>query len=195
MCRKSISSRVFMTLAIMSFMSLPSSEAQDAPKVEDLQKEIEILKKENELQKKEIELLKKELQSKSVESDEKPEPAKKGRTRGPNLSDMMLEGKVITGTFRESKGESKGDITITISERNGNKFKGTSTIRVVDWNGKVIDSAPEIEGVINGSRFTWTTIGSANRINSTLILVRGQALEGTYKTIGGQVGSVAFKLE
>ena len=83
MYRKSLPQRVFMALAIMGFLSLPASEAQDAPKVEDLQKEIEILKKENELQKKEIELLKKELASKDAEHSEKPEVAKKGRSRGP----------------------------------------------------------------------------------------------------------------
>lgn len=168
--------------------------AQDSANVDQLRKEIEILKKENELLKKEVELLKKEMQSK--DDDEKPEPAKKGRTKGPSLSDLLPEGKVLNGTYRESMGIGRGDIIFTISQRDGNKVKGTANMRHIDnATGKEASSTAEAEGVINGSRFSWSTIGSANKVQATTTLVRGQALEGTYKTIGGQVGTVAFRLD
>lgn len=183
-------------VTILAFAISQRATAQDGGNVEELQKQVEILKKENELLKKEVELLKKELEAKDEEHNEKPEVVKKGRSRGPSLSDLLTEGKVLSGTYRESMGVGRGDITFSISERNGNKIKGTASMRHIDnATNRETTSTAEAEGVINGSRFSWVTVGSANRHQATTTLVRGVALEGTYKTVGGQVGTVAFKLD
>ena len=51
----------------------------------------------------------------------------------------------------------------------------------------------DIEGVINGARLTWANIGTANKTNATLVL-KGEALEGTYKTQAGIVGTIGLKI-
>ena len=167
-------------LAAMLTLVTSTARAQDPDEVAKQRTQIELLKKENELLKKEIELLKKE--------------AKGSKTGAQSLSELLPEGKVIAGTFRANQGGGSGELTITISERDGNKFKATSILKQKGKDNKELGTSEvDIEGVIEGTRLTWKSVGGANKINATLTL-KGDALEGTYKTQAGITGTMGFKL-
>ena len=166
-------------LAAMLTLVTSRARAQDPDEVAKQRTQIELLKKENELLKKEIELLKKE--------------AKGSKTGAQSLSELLPEGKVIAGTFRANQGGGSGELTITISERDGNKFKATSILKLKKDNKELGTSEVDIEGAIEGTRVTWKSVGGANKINATLTL-KGDALEGTYKTQAGITGTMGFKL-
>lgn len=174
------------TLAMMLTMAGPTARAQDADEVAKLRTENELLKKENELLKKEIELLKKEAAA-------KPDGTRKARPRPPSLSDLLPAGTVLQGTFRAAEGGGHGEITITITSRDGNKFKADSALRQMRDFKELGRSEGPIEGTISGPRLTWTNIGSANKANATVIL-KGEALEGTYRTQAGIFGTVGLRI-
>ena len=147
------------------------------------EKEIELLTTENELLKKELALSKKK---KSV-SDEDP-----GKV---TLSDSLAAGASITGSWRslnkpKNDGEfGSGTITITLTERDGGKFKGDCVISSRDGTS----SNCTVTGAIRGQRLTWETVGNATLIKASLVRKNDEALEGSYQIPAtGDGGTVAF---
>lgn len=169
----------------------PDEVAGLRAQVEQLKKENELLQKENELLKKEHELLKKECELLKKEAKERPDTAKEAK--GGALSDLLAEGTVLQGTFRAAQGGGHGEVTLTISERDGKKIKATSLLRQMKDDVEVGTSEGEVEGTINGNRLSWTNVGSANKTNATLLL-KGDGLEGTYRTQAGISGTIGLKI-
>ncbi len=84
------------------------------------------------------------------------------------LSDLLPAGSVLNGDYVFTKGPGgpggKGDVTVTIDKRDGNKFKGTYHIfnqREAN-NAKVNVEAPthEIEGVFTGDGIRFNGAGA-----------------------------------
>ncbi len=173
-------------LAAMLTLTHSTARAQVPDEVASLRTQIELLKKENELLKKEIDLLKNEAKA-------KPDGARAPKTKASSLSDLLTEGTVLQGTYRATEGGGYGEITVTISERSRNQFKATSVRKQMKDNNDVGTVEEDIEGVIKGARLSWTNVGTANKINATLVL-KGEALEGTYKTQAGIVGTIGLKI-
>jgi len=171
--------------AMLALAATSTARAQDPDEVAILRKQVELLEKENELLKKEIELLK-------TEAAARLDGAKGVEVKVASLSDLLPEGTVLQGTFRATQGGGHGEITITISERDGNRFRASSILKLMRDQQDLGTSDGTIEGMINGARLTWTSVGSANRINATLVL-RGDGLEGTYKTQAGIFGTIGLR--
>lgn len=153
-------------LAAMLIPGLSAARAQDTDELAKLRAQIELLKKENELLKKEIELLKKEAKA-------KPDGAGGSKAGARSLSELLPAGTVLKGGYRATQGGGHGEITVTISERDGKKFKATTVARQMKDNKDVGTVDGEIEGVIDGARLTYKNIGAANKVNASLTLKGG----------------------
>ena len=177
-------------LAVMLIFAAQAARAQDADEVVKLRAQVEQLQKENELLKKENELLKKEIELQKQAAKAKPDGAKGGKAGA--LSDLVTEGTVLQGTFRANQGGGRGELTLTVTERDGKKVKATSTLRQLQDNVEVGTFEGQVEGVIDANRLTWMTVGGSNKTNANLLL-KGDGLEGTYRTQAGVSGTVGLK--
>lgn len=179
-------------LAAVLFLVPSMSRAQDSDDVANLRKQLELLKKENELLKQENALLKKENELLKQEAKAKRGGAQDTKET-TSLPELLSEGTVLQGPFRNAQGEGTGDVTLTISERDGNKFKGRLLIVHKEKFVKVGTTEGEVEGVISGNRMSLSTVGTANKINASLLL-RSGALEGTYKQQSGDSGTIGLRV-
>lgn len=176
-------------IAVFTVNTLHAQETGEIKRLTDkialLEEKLALAQKENELLKKEIELLK-----------AKPSKAVKEGSK-KDLTDLLPVGAVLTGNWRSLNKPDKdgnygnGTISITITDRDGGKFKADSVIN--NQNG--VSSSSSIQGVIIGQKLTWETVGNASLIKAQLVRKGEDALEGNYQiptTRDG--GTVAFKL-
>jgi hypothetical protein len=151
----------------------PDEAARLRQQIELLKKEVDLLKRENALLKKENDDLRKATAVPKA-STRKAELAKA-------LSDVLTEGTVLPGTYIASSRRS-GICTLTIKERNGNKFKGVLFHQLKDDQGKGEEHAGEVEGTITANGVSFRRIGSPVQA-----LFTGQR-KGEYLEIDGAGG-------
>lgn len=176
-------------IAVFTVGTLQAQETEEIKRLTDkialLEEKLEIAKKKNELLQMEIELLKTKPSAKEKEGGKK------------TTSDLLPVGAVLTGTWRSLKKPNKdgnfgnGSIAITITDRDGGKFKADCVIN----NAIGTSSTSSIQGVISGAKLYWETVGNASQIKAGLIRKGEDALEGTYQIpTTGDAGTVGLKL-
>lgn len=167
-------------------------EKKHAEQIAALEAKLSLAEKEVELLQKENELLRKELaQSKSKSNATEDEPPKSA------LSDLLAVGTSISGTWRSLNKPKpdgnfgSGTISIALTERDENKFKGDCVISNKDGTA----SNCSVVGVIRGQKLTWETVGNATLIKASLVRKSDEALEGSYQIpVTGDGGTVAFRI-
>lgn len=178
MVRYGFAALVFVVVASGSHL-----RAQDADEVKRLTEQIELLETKLKLAEKENELLRKEIEQL------KREPSRGRETAKSALSDLLPEGKVITGRYRIFGQVEFGTITLTISERDGKKVKASGVTQIADKD----PVEHNYEGEVKGNQLMLRTVGAAAKGSMTLTL-KGEAVEGTWaNSIGGR-GTLGFKL-
>lgn len=181
--------RYFVAAAVtFLFTSAPCARAEDSDEVKRLKERMELLETKLKLAEKENQLLRKEIE---LLKSGQPAPGKS--TSKKSLSDRLPDGTVISGVYRQFGIAGKGEIAVTITGRDGNKVKGTTSLKFTDPDGKVRASEGNVEGEINGVLLTLKSVGGSSKVNMTLTL-KGDALEGTWSSSAGGKGTVGFKL-
>jgi hypothetical protein len=170
------------------FIATPCVRAEDSDEVKRLKERIEILETKLELAEKENGLLRKEIE---LLKGNEPSPGKTSTKK--SLSERLPEGTVITGVYIQVGVKGTGEITLTVTGRDGNKIKGTTHLKFTDSVGKVIEKDGDVEGEINGTLLNLKSVGRAVKTNLTVSL-KGDALEGRWSSSAGGKGAVGFKL-
>ena len=177
------------TVALAFLVTLPSLRAQDADEVKRLKERIELLESKLKLAEKENELLRKEI---DLLKSGRPTPAKTGTRE--TLSARLPEGAVISGSYNQFGIKGNGEATLTVTERDGSKIKGTMFVRFKDAAGNVTEKESNVEGEIGGiNLLTLRTAGEAGKVSMTVTL-KGNVLEGKWTSAVGGRGTVGFKL-
>jgi hypothetical protein len=132
------------------FSHAPDEVTRLRQEIERLKQEVDALKRQNELLQKENDSLRR-LAANGKRHASKDEAPK-------TLLDLLSEGTVLQGTYVASTGRS-GTCSLTIEERNGNKFKATLFHKVKDIKGEGPDYRGEIEGTITGTAVSYRRVG------------------------------------
>ena len=167
--------------------------ADDAAELANLRSEIQLLRKDNELLKVKLELAERTLkeladENESLKKGKEDVPARKakGAKSAPraNLSELLAAQTVLKGEYTfVGKKLYNGSFTLTIQERDGQKFKGTFTAS----GGLNV----EVEGALTGERIRFYSINSSRKIN-VIGARKGEALHLDYSNeIGDHFAMVA----
>lgn len=170
-------------LIVLIYVASSDVRAQDADEVTRLKEQIELLEEKLKLAEKENELLRKEIEQL------KSGPPRGRETAKSSLSDLLPEGKVLNGDYRIFGRTEVGEVTITISDRDGKKVKASGITQIADK--EPVDH--DLEGEIKGNQLILRSVGGAGKINLTVTL-KGEALEGGWVGSNGGRGTVGFKL-
>jgi hypothetical protein len=159
----------------------------DADEIKLLKKEIELFKAKLEAANLKIEKLEREneLLKGNKLTTEKEDTKKK------TLSELLTPETVLTGDWAgTAAGADSGTLTVTITERTGNKLKGT-------WLAKATnkDAFPEREivGEISDNKLTLRPVNTVAKWTCTLTF-KGQALEGFNVLSDGTRAKIALKV-
>ncbi|QEL18341.1 hypothetical protein [Limnoglobus roseus] len=179
----SVTGHAILTLAFLFGVTPSSIHAQSTDEVKQLQAKVAELEAKLKLAEKEAELLKKELAL--------PKDNKSISTTGKSLSARLKTDSVLSGSMIFDNKDS-GKLTITITDRTGDKVKAAYKFEYKEPNGKVGQVARDLEGEINDNRVTFKSVGRASKLNITLSM-KDDALNGsvTSSEIGG--GKVGLK--
>ena len=175
-----------MVLALL--LSAPNVRGDDSDEVKRLKERIELLETKLKLAERDIEDLKKE--NASLRSNQ---PASEKPSSKKTLSERLPEGTVASGAYNQFGLKGRGETTLTVTGREGNKLTGTMHLKFTDAAGKVTEKEGNVEGEINGILLTLKTAGEAGKVSLTVSL-RGNVLEGKWSSSAGGKGNVGFKL-
>jgi hypothetical protein len=109
------------------------------------------------------------------------------------LSDILSVGASISGSWTQKGINGSGNTEITITERDGDKYKATCVIK--DQRGNSSDWT--MTGEIKGGQFTWSAkpvVGNFSNSTAKLSFNKNNILEGTWSNTRGEGGDVTFKL-
>jgi hypothetical protein len=186
---RALSSLLFIALIIL----IPGSNVrgQDSDDAKKQKERIEFLEARLKLAEKEIELLKKENE---LLKAQKPYVEKEGAKK-LSLSDMLSEGKVLSGTYRYTNADAGGEMTLTIIKRDKTKIE--ATVLLVPRAGKDGKPPPveySVEGEITGIQLSLKSSGTAGTVNFTMSNKKTDALEGSWFSSSGSKGTVGLKI-
>lgn len=176
------------TVTLVLLVTAPIVRAQDPDEVKRLKERIELLEAKLKLAERDKEDLRKE-----VERLKSSRPAPTKTATKETLSDRLPEGSVISGAYNQFGVKGSGEVTLTVTGRDGNKVRGTMFLKFKDPAGKVTEKEGNVEGEINGILLTLKTAGEAGKVSLTVSL-KGNVLEGKWPGSGGGRGTLGFKL-
>jgi hypothetical protein len=175
---------VFVVMAILTAGF--NVRGQDSDEVKRLKERNELLETKLKLAELQIENLKKDIEDLKAH---KPSTEKEGTKK--SLSDLLTEGKVLSGTVQSTKGNRVGgEMTLTITSRDKRKIKGD--VHVV-LKGEPMPFDYTVEGEILGTQLTLTSTGIALKATFTLTH-KSDSLEGKYSVSDGNKGTVGLKI-
>lgn len=181
-----------LAMAMLILTGASTSHGQDTDEVKRLKEKIELLEAKLEAANLKVEGLQRENEELKNQAAQPKAGLKVARNQSL-LSDRLQSGTVLNGTYYFQVGGERGTTTLTITERDGNKVKGT-------YKPKKLESAEAypgftFEGVIKGNALEAYSVGSANRKKMALTL-RGNALDGGMYFIDSRTNArVSFKLD
>ena len=170
-----------LAVAILVLTGATNARGQDTDEVKRLKEKVELLQSKLETATLKIEKL-------QAENEQLKAGGAKDLAKKPSLSDLLPEGKTITGTMISAQTGKEGTVTFVITDRDGKKYKATTTTVYmgVTTNGKT-------EGEISGSQMTCKSVGLANNLSATLVL-KGEELSGIVTQANGAKSKVAFSV-
>ncbi|OWK35204.1 hypothetical protein [Fimbriiglobus ruber] len=176
-----------LAVALLVLTGTSNARGQDTDEVKKLKKEVELLERELKVARVENEQLKREIeQLKAAKTTtKKEEPQKK------TLSELLPTETTLSGDYAgEKAGSERGTFAVTITERTGNKVKGT-------WLAKpdMKEAYPEREivGEISDNKLVLRPVNTVTKWTCTMYL-KGQALEGYNVFPDGNRVKVALKV-
>jgi hypothetical protein len=171
---------------LLLLVSVSQASAQDSDEVKKLKEKIDLLEKKLQLAGRENELLRKELdQARGSKGGTLVTQDKKA------LSARLEVGAILTGTEVFNNGIG-GSLTLTVTERDGNKIKASYRFVKKGAQGKVLQADRDLEGEVELNRVTFKSVGKAHTINLSLSL-NGDSLNGSVKHSNGNSGKVGVK--
>ena len=180
-----------LAVALLTLVGASSARGQDTDEVTRLKEKIELLQAKLETAALKIEKLEKEL-ALTTKGGEKPVAAAKATP----LSDILVAGAVLSNKSEHTAGPFRGATgkgTLTITSREGNSFKGTTTW-VSDQDKS--SGSGEIAGTISGNSATWKAVDNPvqNEVKGTL-RADGSYIDAIGKNAKGTVIKVTLKVE
>ncbi|MDB5309927.1 MAG: hypothetical protein JWO38_4129 [Gemmataceae bacterium] len=189
-CRRP-SSLAFAVLAVLVADS--SVRGQDSDEVKRLKERIELLETKLKLAEAQNTLLQDKYERLKKESEQAP-TKQPGSAKNQSLTQLLPQGKVITGTWLNTSDKNSGDITISITERDKEQVKARV---VLTFKNKTPNQEYDVVGEVVGVKLTLKTIGSAITINIDLEYKGDGRLEGFYHNVTvnkrGKVGATIPK--
>ncbi len=180
------------TFFVFALSLLSVATAQDPTDVAKLKQQNELLQAKLEAANLKIEKLENQLaeQLKANKLATEKEVSK----RKLSLSDRIPAGTAILGNYQFTKtGGEAGTVTLTITERDGNKVKGTYVPKAL--NAAEAYLGWSFEGVIAGNKLTAKSVGKAAKRTLT-VNMKGDTLEGSVVLLEQQeTASVAFSFQ
>ncbi len=179
-----------LAVALLTLVGASSARGQDTDEVTRLKEKIELLQAKLETAALKIEKLEKEL-ALTTKGGEKSAAAK-----ATPLSDILVAGAELSSKSEHTAGPFRGGTgkgTLTITSREGNSFKGTTTW--VNDQDKSSGSG-EIAGTISGNSATWKAVDNPvqNEVKGTL-RADGSYIDAIAKNAKGTIIKVTLKVE
>jgi predicted RNase H-like nuclease (RuvC/YqgF family) len=197
---RSHSSFRMLAVALVFVAAGTIARGQDSGEVQKLKERIEQLEKDLKSSKSLNDSLERQVErlEKHVEQLEAKLPdSEKESTKKPTLTELLTVGTILQGDLLVKSSKDKAmensynfKMTITISEKNGQKFKGGSVAVHPDGNKFEAD----VEGKIDGKLVVIQRVNTAKKMNMKLTL-KGDGVDGRWESAVGDSGTVAFKLK
>ena len=183
-----------LTAALIFVVVGTTSRGQDSAEVQKLNDRIEQLEKDlksakslNDSLERQVERLEKQVEQLEAKL---PESEKEG-VKKAKLADLFVADTVLKGEMKDLGDKETGKMTITITESDGKKFKGTSKT-VWDNPNRGGEMNHDIEGEIKQSSVVIERVGTAKKFKIFNLTLKRNALEGKWSNANQQSGTIGF---